>query len=165
MNDALQHLIDSLREELKHYGEMLALLDQQQDHVVLRAADEILQTVGAINVQSGEIRRARDHREHCRRQLARTLGQFLDAPFSDLLPLVPADYQPLLQALLDENNALLVRVQQRARQNHVLLSRSVEMMQRFMTTLFPASRPLVYNGAGSMLATALPSRSIYEGIG
>ena len=39
-----------------------------------------------------------------------------------------------------ENNELLVRVQQRARQNHLLLSRSVEMMQRFIT-----ARPELWN--------------------
>ncbi len=57
-----------------------------------------------------------------------------------LIPLLPADYRPLVQALVDENNELLVRVRQRARQNHLLLSRSVELMQGLLNTLLPVAR-------------------------
>jgi len=45
MIDALQTLIEALRDELKQYGEMLALLDQQQELVAGRAADELLHSV------------------------------------------------------------------------------------------------------------------------
>jgi hypothetical protein len=71
-----------------------------------------------------------------------------NAPFPDLIPLLPPDYRPLLQALVDENNQLLGRVRQRARQNHVLLRRSVELMQELLRTLFPARQTSVYNGQG-----------------
>ena len=57
------------------------------------------------------------------------------AAFADLIPLLPADYRPLLQALVEENNELLVRVRQRARQNHLMLRRSVELMQELLNTL------------------------------
>ncbi len=46
-----------------------------------------------------------------------------------------------MQALVQENNELLVRVQQRARQNHLLLLRSLELMQKLINSLFPGSRP------------------------
>ena len=38
MNDLLHNLIEALREELKQYGEMLAVLEQQQNSVVQRRA-------------------------------------------------------------------------------------------------------------------------------
>ena len=59
------------------------------------------------------------------------------ASFAELVPLLPPDYQPLLMALVDENNELLFRVRRRARQNHVMLKRSVELMQQVMNSLSP----------------------------
>jgi flagellar biosynthesis/type III secretory pathway chaperone len=165
MTQHLERLIQLLREELQQYGEMLALLDQQQEFVITRAADEVLQTVAAIQAQSRTIEQAREHREECRRELSRLLNQPEDLEFKSLLPLLPHSYRPLLEALVQENNELLTRVRQRARQNHLLLSRTVSLMQRFMSTLMPSLNPTVYNGAGNVLAAALPPRSLYEAVG
>src|SRR5689334_25193181 len=129
MTESIQQLIVALREELQQYGEMLALLDRQQQLVVVRAGNEVFQSVGQIEAQATVIAGARVRREECRRQAAKKLGRSEDTPFTDLIPLLPAEYRPLVKALVDENNELLVRVQQRARQNHLLLSRSLELMQ------------------------------------
>ena len=121
-------LIDALRHELHQYGEMLALLDRQQE-----------------------------------------IGQALRKPeaaaFADLMPLLPEKFRPAVEALVRENNELLVRVQQRARQNHLLLSRSVELMQRFMHALIPASQPTTYNGAGSVDGGLPQTQPLYEAVG
>jgi hypothetical protein len=55
MNDLLHNLIEALREELKQYGEMLAVLDQQQHSVVQRQVDNLLQNVAAINAHAEAI--------------------------------------------------------------------------------------------------------------
>ena len=56
----------------------------------------------------------------------------------ELIPLLPEEYGPLLRALIDENNELLLRVQQRARLNYLLLiSVASTCMQRFINTLAP----------------------------
>src|SRR5690348_17434508 len=47
-------------------------------------------------------------------------------------------------------------VQQRAQQNHLVLSRSVELMQRFLGMLFPARDTQVYNVHGGRELHALP---------
>jgi flagellar biosynthesis/type III secretory pathway chaperone len=82
-----------------------------------------------------------------------------------LIPCLPADYRPLVAALVDENNHLLVRVRQRARQNHVLLRRSVELMRELLRTLFPARQTSVYNGHGQKRVPALDTRSLYNAVG
>jgi flagellar biosynthesis/type III secretory pathway chaperone len=56
----------------------------------------------------------------------------------------------LIQALVDENNELLVRVRQRARQNHLLLSRSAELMRGLLDTLLLSRETRVYNGNGTI---------------
>ena len=152
MNEPLQQLIEALRHELQQYGEMLALLEQQQDSVLHRRSEDLLQTVGAIHTQARTLQQARDHREACRRRLARELGLPESAPFSDLLARIPPDYRPLLEALVQENNDLLIRVQQRARQNHLLLHRAVELMQRLLAAFLPPSAPVTYADNGQVSA-------------
>jgi len=165
MIEALQPLIHSLREEMQHYGEMLALLDQQQESAIHRMADEMLACTGAIQNQAAVIQHARKSREKHQRTLACELCIMETSTFVELIPLLPADYRPLVQTLVEENNALLTRVQQRARQNHLVLSRSVELMQQFMGQLFPTSETRVYDERGGHLSHSLPTPPLYEAVG
>jgi flagellar biosynthesis/type III secretory pathway chaperone len=164
MNELLQNLIESLREELKEYGEMLALLDQQQQMVTHRQTQDLLQCVGSINVQAEAIAAARREREQRQREVARELRLDADASFTDVMPKLPSPFQSLVKALVQENNQLLVRIQQRARQNHLMLTRIVDLMQRFLGSLFPGN-PTTYDNAGQLLATAMPQHSVYDAIG
>ena len=49
MNQTLDEFIEALRQELQHYGELLNLIDQQQEHLMNRNADEVLVSVGRIH--------------------------------------------------------------------------------------------------------------------
>ena len=146
MLECIKDLIEALRDELKNYGEMLVLLDRQQESLMTRAANEVSQSISLIQAQGSAIQEARQRREDCRRAVAETAGEAETATFKDLIPLLPADYQPLLKALVDENNELLFRVRRRARQNHLMLKRSVELMQQLLTSLCPSNQTAVCNG-------------------
>jgi len=165
MKELLHNLVDSLREELKEYGEMLALLDQQQEMVMRRQTQDLIQCVQTINAQVENITAARLEREQRQRNLARMSGLAEDAPFATLVPQLPGEYRPLIQALVHENNELLKRIQRRARQNHLLLSRIVELMQRLFDPFFPNSQPTTYTDAGIVAGIAMPKHSLYEAIG
>ena len=165
MTERTERLIDALRDELQHYGEMLNLLDQQQEDVVRRMSDQILNSVNAIENQSQVIRGARETREARQRELAEALRFPLETTLAELMELLPAKYRLLVQALVQENNELLFRVQQRAHQNHVLLSRSMDLMQRFINSLLPANSAPVYTGEGHLFAPAATGSSVYEAVG
>jgi len=164
MTESIEKLIAALREELQHYGEMLALLDQQQESAINRLADEMFAATTAIQNQAGIMQATRRDREQCQRVLARELCVVETSTFVEIIPLLPADYRPLLQSLVDENNSLLQRVQQRARQNHLVLSRSVELMQQFLGALFPARETHVYNEHGGRQLSSLPGPPLYQAI-
>jgi flagellar biosynthesis/type III secretory pathway chaperone len=165
MIESLQQLIGALREELQQYGEMLALLDRQQQFVIARASEEVFQSIRPIQTQASAIQSARAHREECRRLLAQDSQQTETAAFSVLIPLLPPAYRPLVTALVEENNELLVRVRQRARQNHVLLSRSLEFMQSFLNTLLPARETRLYNDHGNSHTHIIATKHLYEAVG
>ena len=165
MNDLLHNLIESLREELKQYGEMLAVLEQQQDSVVQRQVNDLLQNISQINAQADVIAAARQERGQHQRNVARQVGLDDEATFGDIIPLLPADYRPLVQALVQENNELLVRVHQRARQNHLLLSHAVELMQQLIDAIVPGAAVKTYDKSGRLPAIHSPAYSIYESVG
>jgi len=164
MNHLLPNLIEALREELKQYGEMLALLDQQQHLVMRRQAGDLLQNIAVINAQAGAITAARREREQRQRIVASRLNLPEAATFAVITPLLPPNYQPLVQALVQENNELLVRVQQRARQNHLLLSHAVELMQRLINSIFPGATPETYDERGRLPGNGLPQTPLYQAV-
>jgi flagellar biosynthesis/type III secretory pathway chaperone len=165
MKELLGILIEALRDELKQYGEMLALLDQQQQLVMRRQVAELPENVNSVNAQAGIIAAMRQEREQRQRHLARFLQLPESSGFTVLIPLLPSDYRPLVEALVRENNELLVRVQQRARQNHLLLSHCVELMQQLINSIFPNVTPTTYNGSGHVPVPAVPPQPIYQAVG
>jgi flagellar biosynthesis/type III secretory pathway chaperone len=165
MNESIQQLIGALRQELQQYGEMLALLEQQQHLVVQRSGAALLENLAAINAQTSVIQVARREREQFQTQLSVSLQLPADARFSSLLPEVPEPHRGLVKTLVDEINQCLRRVQQRARQNHLLLSCSIEMMQRFMARLFPSSSVMTYNQSGKTSAVNTTRPGLCEVVG
>ena len=162
MNDLLHNLIEALREELKQYGEMLAVLEQQQSSVVQRQTSDLLQNVASINAQADVIAAVRHEREQHQRNVSRQLDLPEDADFASIIPLLPPDYRPLVQALVQEKNELLARVHHRTRQNHLLLSHAVELMQQLISAIFPGGNPKTYDSYGRLPVNSLPQLSIYE---
>ncbi len=165
MTEPINDLIVALREELQQYGELLVLLERQQEQVIARASDEVVQSVSDIQSQARVVQQARVQREGRQRSVARRFAVDENAAFVTLIALMPPDYQPLVEALVNENNDLMRRVQKRARQNHLLLSRSLELMQRFMGMLFPTREVQTYNDHGVRHAQMVSSRPIYEAVG
>lgn len=129
-----------------------------------RAAEAVMQTVPLIQHQSAILIQAREVRFGAMKLLCSTIGLGENASFKELMPHLPPDYCPLIEALVDENNELLQRIHQRARQNHVLLTRTVESMQRVINSLGIHQTTPVYNECGTMFNTPATS-ALYEAVG
>jgi flagellar biosynthesis/type III secretory pathway chaperone len=156
MIEFIDKLISALREELQHYGEMLARLDDQQDLVMRRSPVALLESIPAVQSQSATLTQAREIRFGAMKALCAMLRLPLETAFKDVLPHVPADYRPLLEALVQENNELLQRIHQRARQNHILLSRTVESMQHVINSLGIHRPTATYDDSGTVFSPAPP---------
>lgn len=164
MTDFVEKLISALREELQQYGEMLARLDDQQELVMRRAAGAVLESVPHVQSQSAILTQAREVRFASMKALCNMLRLPAETTFKDLLPKVPADYRPLLEALVDENNELLHRIHQRARQNHILLSRTVESMQQVINSLGIHRPTAVYTDNGAVFSPPPARAALYEAV-
>lgn len=164
MIEMVDKLIAALREELQQYGEMLARLDDQQQLVIRRAADAALQSVPLIESQSALLAQVREVRFTAMKDLFQKVTLPESAGFKELIPLLPSDYRPLLQALVQENNELLQRIHQRARQNHILLTRTVESMQHVINSLGIHRTTPVYNEGGNVFIPNPGRPALYEAV-
>jgi flagellar biosynthesis/type III secretory pathway chaperone len=162
MTDSIANLVSALRLELGQYGALLALLDRQQEQIAARSAGEVYQSIGAVKQQSCAVQQARGHRDECRARLAQALQQPREASFASLIELLPEDRRGLLRDLVRQNNDLLGRVRQRVRQNHLRLSRSIELIQGLLNSLSPSRISRVYDGRGAMTFRRFAPRSSYE---
>jgi flagellar biosynthesis/type III secretory pathway chaperone len=160
----LNRFVEHLRNELTQYGEMLALLDQQQEAVVRCHPSQVLETASAITVQGEVIQTVRKERQSSQVVLAAETqareAQNLDHLIGQLSP----EYQLLVGALVQENNQLLQRIQNRMHQNHLLLSRSLESMQQVISTLCQTSPTTTYGETGRLRQTT-PGRLLCEAVG
>ena len=132
---------------------------------MVHAADEVLHSVATIGDQTAKIQEARRARAAWQKEVAHALQQPEDPSFATIIPLLPEPYRPAVAELVRENNDLLTRIQERARQNHLLLSRSLELMQRFINHLSLVTQPTTYTGDGVLQANPAPTLPIYEAVG
>ena len=166
MNEELNSLITALREELTQYGEVLALMQEQQQFIINRSANELLLNLNVVNEQMEKVSVARNHREACRRALVATLGATEETTFRQMTEMLSPEVQPLLNALVEEINQLLQHIQKWLRQNHMLLSRSLDLMKQIMKGMFPSSSSTAgtYGRGGQVSPVTPPPSTLYEGI-
>ena len=166
MNEELKSLITALREELTQYGEVLALMQEQQQFIINRSANELLLNLNVVNEQMEKVSVARNHREACRRALVATLGATEETTFRQMTEMLSPEVQPLLNALVEEINQLLQHIQKWLRQNHMLLSRSLDLMKQIMKGMFPSSSATAgtYGRGGQVSPVTPPPSTLYEGI-
>jgi hypothetical protein len=143
---------------------MLALLEQQRQAVLHQGADDILHSIHAINEQGNVIRKARQIRESALGRLAKFLAEPESATFAELIPRMPDPFRPLVTALVQENNALLRNVRQRAEQNHCLLQKSLDFMRSFITNLSSEETTFLPLEVDKQRKLASDSDNVYQAI-
>ncbi|MGC8744127.1 MAG: flagellar export chaperone FlgN [Verrucomicrobiia bacterium] len=166
ITDAADKLIEALRYELQQYGEMLALLEKQQQNVLDSNTSGVLEDISAISVQTSVIQNARKATEQAKRELCVELGLDEKSSYSEVVKHLSEEYRILLNALIDENNSLIGRIHKRANQNHLLLKRSIEMIQQLVSAVVPGLCATFYNQSGSAFNSILPqTTSLYNEVG
>lgn len=154
-------IADDLRAELADYGEMLRLFEEQQRSIFNREPEDVLRFAHEIEAQAARLADTRTRRETAVSEFAVNHGQPSTTSLRAMLPLIEVDARPLLEALIDEVNALLHRVRRTSRHNQTLLSRTLEVHQETLQQLRPQSFTKTYSPAGRLaVATALPTSTL-----
>jgi flagellar biosynthesis/type III secretory pathway chaperone len=154
-----------LREELAHCGHLLALFEQQQQHLFDRNAHAVLQIGFEIEAQARVLGEARLRREQAVAAFAESLGLPTSSSLRSMLSEIEADARPLLGALINDVNTLLHRLRRTSRHNHSLLARAVEVHQETIQLLRPRSLTRTYSAAGQMAVAPTAPTSTLQATG
>lgn len=141
-------LIDLLRSEVQEYGGLYNLLDRQQEEIFKRDPELVMNTNAEIERYMAEMGELRGHREAKVREMARACGADEEQSLSKMLPCFPDFMRPMLQALIDEINQMIRRTRQKARQNFLLLSKTMELNHETLQALQPENYSKTYSKKG-----------------
>ena len=158
MTSSWENIVHCLRQELVECGGLLSLFEKQQSALLSQNAAGVLGEVAAIEQQVRTLANRRVSREEAVSAFATAHGQSPTATLRSLLPHVDIEARPLVEALIAEVNRLVYRVRQASRQNHLLLSRTLEINQETLQQLRPDSFSKTYSPAGRV-ALASPTAS------
>jgi flagellar biosynthesis/type III secretory pathway chaperone len=161
MTTLWQSIADDLRAELVEYGELLRLFEEQQRSLFNREPEDVLRFTHEIEAQAVRLAECRTQRETAVAEFALAHRQPSTTSLRAMLPLIEVDARPLLEALINEVNALLHRVRRTSRHNQMLLTRTLELHQETLQQLRPHSFTKTYSPAGRVsVATALPTSTL-----
>jgi len=157
-----EYIADCLRRELADYGGLLHLFELQQRSLFDRDPQAVLGLSATIEKQARNVADCRERREQAVADFAAQQGEPRNRTLRSLLPHIAAEARPLIEALIDEVNALLHRVRKVSRHNHTLLSRAVEIHQEVLQQLRPTAFVTTYSPAGalSVSASSAPTLSV-----
>lgn len=149
-SDPREQIIDALRSEIEEYGALLNRFDEQQNAILGRDPQGVLAADESINAQLTTTRERRKRREALVAELA-TLGVLSPgSSLREVMPLFREPMRPLVQALISEVNRLISLARRRARQNQMLLARTIEVTQELVALLNPGVVTRTYSPQGRM---------------
>jgi hypothetical protein len=159
-------LIALLRSELQEYGGLFNLLSRQQDQIIERKPDAILLLNDEIDAQTQTVGELRARREAMIEELHTRAGAAGTVTLRSIIPCFGSEVQPLLEALMNDINLMLRRTRQKARQNHLLLARAMELTEQTLRVLQPENFTRTYARTGKV-ATPRPATaaSRYHAVG
>ncbi len=149
-------LVEILRNELQEYGGLFNLLGQQQDRIIERKPDAVLSLNDEIEVQTRTVGDLRGRRETFVDDLLARVGEEVPGTLRRLIPHLPDFVQPLVEALMTDINHMVRRNRHKARQNHLLLSRAVQLTEETLRVLQPENFTRTYGRSGR---ASLPARA------
>ena len=152
-------LVELLRREVQEYGGLYNLLSRQQQEIFTRDPQKVMDTNAEIERYMQGMGGLRESRENKVREIARACGADEEQSLTSMLPKFPEFVRPMLQALADEINSMVRRTRQKARQNFMLLSRTMEITNDAFQALQPDNYTKTYTKKGRVgVKGALPTR-------
>jgi len=143
-------LVDLLREEVQEYGGLYNLLDRQQTEIFNREPELVMQTNDDIEMHMQEMNVLRERREEQVKQMANRCACDDSLSLMKMLPWFPDFIRPMLKALIDEVNGMVSRTRRKARQNYLLLSRTMEITQEALRMAEPDNFSKTYSRKGKV---------------
>jgi flagellar biosynthesis/type III secretory pathway chaperone len=152
-----EELLELLRTELQEYGGLIGLLNAQQQSILNRKPDSLVEINQSVQTQMEASQILQKRRQGFVSHLARNFGRPEQSTLSELLPHMPDVTQPMFESIIEEINSLISNVRRKVTQNQKLLSRLLEVTDNILSVANPSSYPKTYSKYGKTGAYASSS--------
>jgi len=145
-----EDLLELLRTELQEYGGLIGLLNAQQQTILNRKSESLLEINQSVQAQMEASQILQKRRQGYVSNLARNFGHSEQSSLSELLPYLPDVTQPMFESIIEEINSLITNVRRKVAQNQRLLVRLLEVTDQILSTANPAYHGKTYSPNGKI---------------
>ena len=157
-----EELLELLRTELQEYGGLIGLLNAQQQSILNRRPESLVEINQSVQTQMEASQILQKRRQGFVSHLARNFGRSEQSTLTELLPHMPDVTQPMFESIIEEINSLISNVRRKVSQNQRLLSRLIEVTDHILSVANPSSFPQTYSKHGKV-GSYPPSSSTLRG--
>ena len=100
-----EDLLELLRTELQEYGGLIGLLNAQQQTILNRKSESLLEINQSVQAQMEASQILQKRRQGYVSNLARNFGHSEQSSISELLPYLPDVTQPMFESIIEEINS------------------------------------------------------------
>jgi len=155
-----EELLELLRTELQEYGGLIGLLNAQQQSILSRRSDSLIEINHSVQTQMEASQILQKRRQGYVSNLARNFGHSEQSTLSELLPHLPDVTQPMFESIIEEINSLISNVRRKVAQNQRLLARLIEVTDHILSSANPASHSKIYSKQGKIGNYSSPSTKL-----
>ena len=159
-----EDLLGLLRDELQEYGSLIGLLSAQQQSILERRPENLLEINQSVQTQMEASQMLQRRRQGFVVSLAKSFGEPNNSTLTDLVPHFPDVTQPMFQSIIEEINNLISTVRSKIEQNQRLLSRLSEVTDQILRLTDPASHSKTYNNQGDLKNLSVGRSSLNESV-
>jgi len=153
-----EELLELLRDELQEYGGLIGVLNAQQQTILNRKPESLLEINQTVQAQMDASKILLKRRQGYVSHLAQRFGQPSQATLSELVPFLPDVTQPMFESIIEEINQLISQVRRKVSQNQKLLNRLIEVTDHLLSSTSPATQSKTYSKSGKVAQSAFSSK-------
>ena len=154
-----EDLLGLLRDELQEYGGLVGLLNAQQQSILNRRPNSLLEINQSVQTQMEASQMLQRRRQGFVSSLASSYGEPGESTLSELVPHFPDVTQPMFQSIIEEINKLISQIRYRISQNQRILARLSEVTDQLLSVADPKSHSKTYNRSGDVSRLSKSGRS------
>jgi flagellar biosynthesis/type III secretory pathway chaperone len=154
-----EDLLGLLRDELQEYGGLVGLLSAQQQSILNRRPESLLEINQSVQTQMEASQMLQRRRQGFVSSLASSYGEPDESTLSELVPHFPDVTQPMFQSIIEEINSLISQIRRKIEQNQRLLNRLTEVTDQILGVTDPGSHSKTYDKSGDLSRLSSDGRS------
>ena len=143
-----EDLLTLLRDELQEYGGLIGLLSAQQQSILNRRPDSLMELNQSVQTQMEASQILHKRRQGFVTSLAETFGEPKDSTLSEMVNHVHDVTLPMFLSIIEEMNSLITQVRKKIEQNQRLLMRLSEVTDQILSVTDPSTQTKTYTRDG-----------------